>query len=84
MSIPLVPIRLGKVFALIAATFIFPVIVLVGTDNGNGNGGQGNGDQNGYNKVATVPDAGPAIVLLAVAVGTILLFSVTRSSRKSA
>jgi len=76
--------RIGKVCALIAAALIFPVLAHAGTDHGNGNGGQNNGNQNGHNKAATVPDTGPGIVLLAAPVGTVLLFSLRRSSRKSA
>jgi hypothetical protein len=76
--------RAGKLCALVAASLILPILTFAGTDNGNGNGGQNNGNQNGHNKVATVPDAGPGIALLGATVGAVLLFSLRRSSRKSA
>ena len=76
--------RISKVCALIAAALIFPVLAHGGTDYGNGNGGQNDGKQNGHDKVVTVPDAGPGIALLAATIGTVLLFSLRRSARRSA
>jgi hypothetical protein len=84
MSLVQTSTRIGKVCALIAATLIFPILAHAGTDNGNGNGGQNNGNQNGHNKVATVPDAGPGIVLLAATIGTIFVFSTRQLLRKRA
>ena len=79
------PSPIGKFCALIVAALVLPVLARAGTDNGNGNVGQNNGKQNGHDKVATVADAkGPAIVLLAATIGTILLFTVKESRVKGA
>lgn len=77
------PSPIGKFCALIVAALVLPVLASAGTDIGNG--GQNNGKQNGHDKVATVADAkGPAIVLLAATIGTILLFTVRESRVKGA
>ena len=76
--------RVGKLCALVTASVILPILAFAGTDPGNGNDGKNNGKQIGHDKVVTVPDAGPGIALLAATVGIVLLFSVRRSSRKSA
>jgi hypothetical protein len=81
--------RVGKVCALVATALVLPVLAYAGQggnsqgDNGQGDNGQGGNGQGG-NGVATVPDAGPGIVLLAATIGTILVFSLRRSARKSA
>jgi hypothetical protein len=69
-----------KVCALVAATLILPALTYAGTDNGKGN----NGNQNGHDKIHSVPEGGPGIVLLITTVGAILLFSARRSSRAKA
>jgi len=69
-----IPFRVGKVCALIAAALVLPVLAHANQNNNN-NGG------NGQN-VPTVPDAGPGIALLAATVGSVLLFSASRSARK--
>jgi hypothetical protein len=73
-----------KVCALVAASLILPALAHAGTDYGNGNGGQNNGKQNGKNKIETVPDGGPGIVLLTATIGAILLFSTRRLLREKA
>jgi hypothetical protein len=76
--------RVGKVCALVATALVLPVLAYAGQGgNSQGDNGQGDNGQGG-NGVATVPDAGPGIVLLAATIGTILVFSLRRSARKSA
>jgi hypothetical protein len=73
-----------KVCALVAATLILPALTYAGTDNGKGNNGENNGKQNGHDKIHSVPEGGPGIVLLITTVGAILLFSARLSSRAKA
>jgi hypothetical protein len=80
MGCPHLQKNVRKVCALVAASLILPALAHAGTDNGNG--GQNNGNQNGKNKIATVPDGGPGIVFLTATIGAILLFSARRRSGK--
>jgi hypothetical protein len=72
----------GKACALVAAVLVLPLLAYAG-QGGNSQGGNGQGG-NGQGDPVTVPDAGPGIVLLAATIGTILVFSLRRSARKSA
>jgi hypothetical protein len=72
--------RVRLVCALLATTVI-PVLAFAGIDNGKGNNGQNNGKQNGHNKICSVPEGGPGIVVLVAAIGAVLLFSSRQFSR---
>jgi hypothetical protein len=66
--------RLGKICAVLAVTFILPVLGYAGTDNGTGNGGQNNGKQNGHDNIPVAPEPNVAWVLVPF-FGAVLLFS---------
>ena len=71
--------HISKIFAIVAASLILPVLAYAGTDHGKGNGGQNNGNQYGKTKngdpsVSSVPEANPGIVLIPF-VGAVLLVS---------
>jgi hypothetical protein len=76
--------KVGKIFALIAATLTVPVLAYIGkagTDNGGGNGGTNNGEQTGHHQgVPVVPEVNTVWVLVPVA-GAALLLSWRRFSR---
>jgi hypothetical protein len=83
--------RLGKICAVLAVTFILPVLGYAGTDNGTGNGGQNNGKQNGHDNIAVAghdnipvaPEAN-ALWVLVPFFGAVLLFSARQLFRPKA
>jgi hypothetical protein len=77
--------RLGKICAVLAVTFILPVLGYAGTDNGTGNGGQNNGKQNGHDSdnVPVAPEPNVAWVLVPF-FGAVLLFSARQLFRPKA
>ena len=75
--------RLGKICAVLAVTFILPVLGYAGTDNGTGNGGQNNGKQNGHDNIPVAPEAN-ALWVLVPFFGAVLLFSARQLFRPKA
>ena len=77
--------RLGKICAVLAFTFILPMLGYAGTDNGTGKGGQNNGKQNGHDndKIPVAPEANVAWVLVPF-FGAVLLFSARQLFRPKA
>jgi hypothetical protein len=75
--------RLGKICAVLAVTFILPVLGYAGTDNGTGNGGQNNGKQNGHDNIPVAPEPNVAWVLVPF-FGAVLLFSARQLFRPKA
>ena len=82
--------RLGKICAVLAVTFILPVLGYAGTDNGTGNGGQNNGKQNGHDNISVAHDNIPVAPepnvawVLVPFFGAVLLFSARQLFRPKA
>jgi len=72
--------RVFRVWVLLAATALLPILAYAGTDNGKGNNGQNNGQQNGHHNIPVVPEANTVWVLIPV-VGAVLLVSRRQFSR---
>jgi hypothetical protein len=66
--------RICKLCALVVATLILPVLAYAGRDNSKGN----NGKHNGQDKIHSVPEGGPGIVLSIATISAVLLFSSRR------
>jgi hypothetical protein len=81
--------RLGKICAVLAVSFILPMLGYAGTDNGTGNGGQNNGKQNGRDRdhdrddIPAAPEPNVAWVLVPF-FGAVLLFSARQLFRPKA
>jgi hypothetical protein len=67
--------------ALVGASLILAILAYAGTDHGKGNDGYNNGKQNGRDKIHSVPEGGPGIVLSIATIGAVLLFSRRRLFR---
>jgi hypothetical protein len=78
--------RAAKLCALLAASFVLPLLTFAESDHGKGNSGNqygkgedkyGKGEDNGRRgdpRISSVPEANPGIVLIPF-VGAVLLFS---------
>ena len=76
--------RACRIYALVGATLILPVLAYAGTDNGKGNNGQNNGQQNRHHKdPPAVPEVNPVWILLPIS-GVAMLLSWRRVSRAKA
>ena len=76
--------RIAKVCALIAATLILPLLTYAHNNQGDNDKYQRDNDKDRGGQIATVPDNGPGIVLIATTVGAGLLFGAMRRSRPKA
>jgi len=71
--------RAGKLCALLAASFVLPVLTFAESDHSKGNGDNryGKGEDNGRRgdpRISSVPEANSGIVLIPF-VGAVLIFS---------
>jgi hypothetical protein len=67
--------RVHKLCTLLGASLVLPILAYAGTDHGKGNDDYNNGKQNGRDKIHSVPEGGPGIVLSIATIGAVLLFS---------
>jgi len=90
MTYPKIHNNIRKVFALVGASLVLPVLAYAHHDDGKGTKIDndehhwGDHDTDRHRHFPSVPDGGPGIVLLATTFGAVLLFSTRQLSRSKA